>query len=337
MLFIVDGMSMLTTFYFGTMPREYFSSGKERFVALNQAMRTPSGELINGVYAMTKSLFNIIEKCQPTHFTVAWDVSRETFRREIYPKYKAHRGATLPEIKKQVVLMKRLLKTAGICQCEAKGYEADDLIGTIARRFSNKVSVKAFSKDADILQLVSPNVKVWLSTKKASKMYQDLGFTAPKSLPKNIFEFDETTVAYFYNVYPHQMADFKALSGDSSDNIPGVAGIGEKTAIKLLDVFPSIEQMYLQLESLSFEEKLRFFRENSLQKSILEKLEKGKDAALLSKKLASICCEVPLTLKLDDLKLTLSGNVQSILDEYGFKSIKLPKVDSTKQQVLFAV
>lgn len=234
-----------------------------------------SGVYTNSVYGFTMMLLKILEDEQPTHMLVAFDAGKTTFRHKDYQAYKGKRQKTPGELSEQFPLIKQVLDAFGIACFEKNDYEADDIIGTLARTCACKdVSVRIVSGDKDLLQLVNDDVDMLLTRKGITEMEQ----YNPREIEKK------------YGLNPRQIIDLKGLMGDASDNIPGIPGVGEKTALKLLHLFPSVEEVVEHADELP-------------GKKLREKVKEHREQALLSKKLATIYTEVPLSLKLEDLKL----------------------------------
>lgn len=321
-LFLIDGSSLLSTSFFGNLPREYFRArtNEDKAAALGKILRTSTGIPTNGVFVMTKVLTKLMLKYGPSHFAVAWDVSRDTFRRELYPAYKGTRGETPEELGVQFGVMQELLEAMNIPQFKWAEFEADDILGTLARRFEPQVPVTILTKDQDALQLITERTRVWLHTAKAKDYMGEFGMDEKSyPLPAGFFEFTPVTFRGIYGLDPIQMIDKKALEGDSSDNIPGVYGVGEKAVIPLLREFGTVERLYEHIEDLtSTEEKAmkEFMKELGVSRPPLSYLLKqpeekgqlvGKEAALLSKKLATIVTNIPHldSIELDHLQLAV--------------------------------
>lgn len=237
-------------------------------------LNNDKGVYTNAVYGFTMMLQKIIEDEKPTHLVVAFDAGKTTFRHETYEAYKSGRQKTPHELSEQFPLIRELLDAYNIKRIELDNYEADDIIGTIAKVAEEEdVEVKIYSGDKDLLQLVSPKVTVALTRK---------GIT-------NIDTYDEEAIREKYGFEPIRIIDMKALMGDSSDNIPGVPGVGEKTALKLLNQFESVEEVLNSIDEIS-------------GKKLKERLEEHKEQALMSKELATIFREVPIQFTWDDLK-----------------------------------
>ncbi|WIF94397.1 DNA polymerase I [Caminicella sporogenes] len=229
----------------------------------------------NGVYGFLNMLYKILDEYKPDYLSVAFDLKAPTFRHIEFNDYKAQRKKMPDELAEQIPILKEILDAYKIHRTELKGFEADDLIGTIAKYFEREdFEVIIVTGDRDALQLVSENIKV-LITKK--------GIT-------NLEVYDIEKVKEKYGIIPKQIVDFKGLVGDKSDNIPGVPGIGEKTASKLLNQFMTVEEIIENIESIK-------------SKSIREKIGKNVDKALLSKRLATIKTDVPIELDVDEFKV----------------------------------
>ncbi len=229
-------------------------------------LNNEKGVYTNAVYGFTMMLLKIIEEEKPTHMVVAFDAGKTTFRHETYGEYKSGRQKTPGELSEQFPLIREVLDAFQISRYEIENYEADDIIGTLAKQAEKEDwSVSVYSGDKDLLQLVSPKVTVTLSRK---------GIT-------NVDTYDEQAIAEKYGITPEQIIDMKGLMGDSSDNIPGVPGIGEKTAVKLLKEYATVENVLASIDKIS-------------GKKMKERLEEHKEQALMSKKLATIFREVPV-------------------------------------------
>ena len=320
-LILIDGSSLLNTYFWATVPREYLmaKTPEERQFYSKRIMQTSEGIYTNGVYAMTKSLLKLIEKQQPTHMAVTWDVTRDTFRKKLYDDYKAQRKETLPELKSQFILMQDLLKAAGIPQFMSTEYEADDYLGSLAKSFENQLPVFILTKDQDALQLVSERTRLWLISKHENDWRKEYGIG--DSAPDGAFEFTPLLVKEIYGLFPSQIIDQKALEGDPSDNIPGVYGVGTKAAVPLLQEYGTIESVYEALE-----DELAF---KAICKSLgirtpLKALKEGKEFAILSKQLATIKTDIPdcqeLTLKEIELNIR-EDKLQDCYQKLEFRSL----------------
>nr|WP_276540999.1 DNA polymerase I [Salipaludibacillus agaradhaerens] len=260
-------------------------------------LNNEKGVYTNAVYGFTTMILKILEDEQPTHMLVAFDAGKTTFRHATFKEYKGKREKTPPELAEQLPIMRDLLNAFNIRYYEVDNYEADDIIGTLATKAVNEQQqwqVNIYTGDKDLLQLVSKNVHVSLTRK---------GIT-------NVDTYDLQLVDDTYGITPKQIVDMKGLMGDSSDNIPGVPGIGEKTALKLLKEHKTVEGVYEAIDSVS-------------GKKLKENLEQNKEQAFMSKKLAEIMLDAPVSIALDELKLGERENDEliSLFKELEFNSL----------------
>ncbi len=235
---------------------------------------TSYGLPTNAVYGFIRMFLKLFKEFKPEYAAVAFDVGRKTFRNELLKEYKANRKPTPDNFKVQIPFIKEFLKCFGITVLEKEGYEADDVIGTVAKRLS-KEGVKVFivTSDKDMRQLIDENISIVA--------------ISPKSGEKKIYTLK--TFKEEFGIEPSAIPDLFGLAGDQIDNIPGVPGIGEKTALQLIARFGSLENLYSSLTSLTPKRR--------------ELLERFKDQAFLSRELARIDTSVPVELSLDDLKV----------------------------------
>lgn len=263
-------------------------------------LTTADGLYTNAVYGFTMMMVKLLDELKPDLIVVAFDKSRITFRNDMYADYKAHRKPTPGELSQQFSLVKDILEALGIAAIEEAGYEADDIIGTLAARAGEAGhQVVIVTGDRDALQLISPHTQVMLTKKGISDMdvYDKQAFEAK------------------YSVTPEQQIDLKGLMGDTSDNIPGVPGIGEKTAMKLIIEYGTIESLLENIDQVS-------------GKKIQENLRNNKEIALLSKKLATIDCNMPLEFKRESFEFFPDGDkVKELCIKFEFKSL-IPKISN---------
>jgi len=254
-LLVIDGNSILNRAFYGI--RELTNS---------------LGLHTNAVYGMINMLTKYISDVSPDYAAVAFDMRAPTFRHLEYEGYKANRHGMPEELAEQLPYAKKACRALGLTVLEKEGYEADDILGTLSA-IAGSVSVHSYivTGDRDSLQLINESATVLLATNTDYITYDGKAF------------FEK------YGVTPDAFVDVKALMGDSSDNIPGVAGIGEKTALSLIREFGDLEKIYEEYES------------SSLTPSVKKKLSEGKDNAFLSRRLARIVCDAPLGVALDDL------------------------------------
>lgn len=230
-------------------------------------LTSPQGEYTNAVHGFSNMLVKMIQEYKPDKMVVAFDKSRHTFRTELYEDYKGTRSATPEEFSAQVPILRDFLNAWGIPFLEIDNYEADDIIGTLASRAAEDGDYDTLivTGDRDAFQLIRPDVSVLFTKKGISE----------------IVVFDETAFRETYGFEPIRLIDLKGLMGDSSDNIPGVPGVGEKTAKKLLLDYGSLEGVYEHLGEIS-------------AKKLKERLMENKEQAELSKRLATIDCQAPV-------------------------------------------
>ena len=259
-LVLVDGHSILNRAFFGIPD-----------------LTNSEGLHTNAVYGFLNILFKILDEEQPDYLTVAFDVHAPTFRHKMYDAYKGTRKPMADELRQQVPLMKEMLTAMGVTIVEKEGYEADDLLGTIAKQSEEQgLEVSIVSGDRDLLQLASDHIKIRIpKTKRTGTEIEDY-------LAKDVVE--------KYQVTPLQFIDVKALMGDSADNIPGVPGIGEKTATALITAYGSIENAHDHLEEI---------KPNRAKQNLSEHY----DMAQMSKELATIEIHAPIEYSLEDAKL----------------------------------
>ena len=255
-ILVIDGNSIINRAFYGVKP-----------------LTTKSGKFTNAIYGMINIISRQMDAVKPDYAAVAFDLKHPTFRHDLYPEYKAGRHATPEELKSQFPDAKECLKLMGISILELPGWEADDIQGTVAKWAHSHPDTKSYvlSGDRDLLQLIDERVTVLLATN-----HDTLAMTEA--------EFSEK-----YGIRASQFVDMKALMGDSSDNIPGVAGIGEKTAATLIGAFGSLEGIYENIDS------------PTIKKGVREKLIAGKENAFLSRTLAKIDTDAPLGLTLEDI------------------------------------
>ena len=235
----------------------------------------------NAVYGFAMLLEKIIKEEKPNHFLVAFDAGKTTFRHSKYSEYKGGRQKTPPELSEQFPYIRQLLDAYHIKRYELDNYEADDIIGTLSRQADEAdFETIIITGDRDLTQLATDNVTIYYTKKGVT----DVDHYTPEFIAEK-----------YQGLVPKQIIDMKGLMGDTSDNIPGVAGVGEKTAIKLLNQFESVEGVYEHIEEVT-------------AKKLKEKLINSKDDAFMSKDLATINVHSPIEVSLEDTKLTLQDD-----------------------------
>ncbi|HEX7972797.1 MAG TPA: 5'-3' exonuclease H3TH domain-containing protein, partial [Anaerolineales bacterium] len=291
MLYLIDGHALAYRTYFAITKG---SSGG--FV-------TRSGEPTAGVYGFTSVLLRLFEQEHPDYLAVAFDTGR-TFRDDLFSAYKGTREKMPDELSTQIERIRQLVDAFNIPRLEVPGYEADDVLGSIAQRaVAQGLGVKIITGDRDLLQLVETRIIVSLPGKSLSD--------SKDYLPEDVKE--------YLGVRPDQVVDFKALVGDKSDNIPGVMGIGEKTAISLLETYGDLDGVYAHLDELPA--------------GARKKLEAGQEAAYLSRKLATIVLDLEVPLDLDRARPSHfdPAKIEAIFRELEFRSL-LPRLTAIEQQ-----
>lgn len=235
--------------------------------------RTSKGELVNSVYGFASILLNLLNNERPDYIAVAFDLKGPTFRHEEYKEYKATRMKAPDELYEQIPRIKELVKAFKIPIFELQGFEADDLLGTLAHQAEkNSLMTYIVTGDMDTLQLVSEKTRVYSL---ASKFSEPVIYDTAKVMGR-------------YGLKPSQITDMKGLQGDSSDNIKGVAGVGTKTAKTLLQKYGSIENIYKNIDQITG--------------AVHDKLEHDRESAFFSKRLATIVTDVPVSLDLEACK-----------------------------------
>lgn len=278
-LVIIDGKSVFYRGYYA-MPN----------------LSTKDGRPTGGVYGFAVMALEVIKRLKPDYVCVAWDKKGTNIRsrRELYPAYKGNRKPAPPDFYEQIPLLQELLDALGWPLYEADDYEADDLMGAFAKQAGEKgIESYLITSDLDVLQLINSHTHIY-------------------TLKKGLSNIELFNVSYFeekYGVGPHQWADVKALKGDASDNIPGVAGVGEKTALQLIQQYETLDGVYEHLDEI--------------KPAVRAKLEKDKDMAYLSQKLVTLMVDAPVNIDLDEARLdaTVGQEFIDILKELEFKNL----------------
>ncbi|MFC1571272.1 DNA polymerase I [Candidatus Margulisiibacteriota bacterium] len=264
------------------------------FYALPDTMKTASGIPTNAIYGFTTMIMKILDK-EPDFIAISFDLKAPTFRHKEYPQYKATRQKSPPTLHEQMTYVREVVKALGIPIYELEGYEADDVIGTLAREAEEQnMNVEIISGDKDVFQLISDKVRVERVTKGISETTL----------------YDKAKIKERYNLTPEQIIDLKALMGDSSDNIPGVPGVGEKTALQLLKEFGSLDEILANADRLT-------------KKALKEKIKGSVDLAKLSKRLATIVTNAPIDVDFKQTQRTPIDwkKVIPLFEKFEFKSL----------------
>ncbi len=273
-------------------------------------LKSMSGKPCNAIFGFLNMMLNIITTEKPKYLVCVFDAGKHTFRHDMYAEYKGKRDKTPEDLVTQLKELKTVLKTMGICVKEICEIEADDIIGSFTRKFNEEFIL--VSGDKDLLQLINQNTTVWLTQKGIS----------------NVLKVDENVLMSEFNLKPYQVIELKAIMGDSSDNIPGVHGIGKIGANKLIADYGNLDNVYAHI--------------SDLPKGYQTKLTENKELAYLSKQLATIKLDVDLDIELKDCEYQLPFNNETFvaLEDLGFKSILnrkeffLPKVELPQEENL---
>lgn len=265
-LILIDGNSIMNRAFYGIMG--------------SKMLTTKDGKYTNAVYGFLAILFKILEDIKPQYIAVAFDLKGPTARHEMYEGYKANRHGMPEELAEQMPVIKDVLKAMNIDIIEKQGYEGDDILGTLAK-FGEKqgLDVTILSGDRDTFQLASDHITIRIPRTKAGKTETE--------------DYNRTKIIEEYGLEPEQLIEVKALQGDTSDNIPGVPGIGPKTAISLIQKYGTVKELYKKIEA----------GKDDLKGKQRENIVNNKEMAELSRKLGEINTQVPLEDTLEDIKL----------------------------------
>ncbi|MFT8708639.1 MAG: 5'-3' exonuclease [Sporolactobacillus sp.] len=280
-LLVIDGMALLFRAFYATAP-----SG--------QYMFNEQGIPTNGVQGFLRHLLLAVQYIQPSHLAVCWDTGAKTFRHHLYEAYKANRPAPPVELVPQFEMARRMADALGAANLSMTGFEADDCIGTLSRLLSNQLDIRIVTGDRDLLQLLTPEVQVNLLQK---------GYGNYRVYTATRFEED-------MGISPAQFIDVKALMGDASDGYPGVHGIGEKTALKLIQRFGTIETLLHNLSEIPDGQR--------------KKIETDQHILQLSRRLAAIRCDLSLEF---DIKDAIYNDIPDLFTQhvrdYGLKLVQV--------------
>jgi DNA polymerase-1 len=283
------------------------------FHAFPETLTSSTGEATNGVYGFTKMVLDVLAEIRPEYVIATVDMGKPTFRHEAFVEYKANRDEAPASLKDQIPFMHEVLAALAIPTLGVEGYEADDVIGTIVTQFAQQnpdVSIGIFTGDKDAYQLVTEQVSVLRPGRKPKESWRVV---------------DREGVIDGLGVTPEQVPDYKALCGDASDNIPGVRGIGPKTAQKLLAAAQTLENLYTVLEDTS--KPFPWDISSAIQQKLLD----GKRDAFMSQQLATIDRNVPISCTLEQAKLSDydKAEAHAVFEKFAFRSLikRLPADD----------
>ena len=293
-LLVIDGNSIANRAFYGI-----------------KMLTTKDGQFTNAIYGFLNILIRLRAECEPDAIAVAFDLKVPTFRHEMYSEYKAGRKGMPPELRSQMPIIKEILGYLGCSVVEKEGYEADDILGTLSAQCKGEDMCYIATGDRDSLQLISDNTHVLLAATKMGKAVTT--------------EYDVSKLKEEYGVEPKGMIEIKALMGDSSDNIPGVAGIGQKTAGDLIINYGNIDYIYDHIDEID------------IKKGVREKLIAGKESAYLSRKLGTICLEAPVDTDITSYTLKEVDNFNAInllvkLEMFGI----IEKLGLTRENIVVA-
>lgn len=272
---LFDGHAVIYRAYFGLPP-----------------LSDSQGRMVNAVFGFSRILLSALHEFDPDYLAVTFDHPKPTFRHQQFKNYKADRPTMPDDLQPQIPIVKEIVSVLGIPQFEMEGYEADDLIGTLSYQLDHcperlnvdqDILTIIVTGDKDMFQLVDNNTHVWL----------------PGRGTNNDLEYDASQVKKKMGVSPSQIVDMKALMGDASDNIPGIKGIGSKTAAKLLQEYQSLEKLYKEVDKIALEAQ----QDTLLKGSLLKKLKEGKESAVMSQQLAQIMKNAPIEVNLTTCKV----------------------------------
>ncbi len=256
-LLVIDGNSIANRAFYGI-----------------KVLTTKDGQFTNAIYGFLNILIKLKAECEPDAVAVAFDLKAPTFRHKMYSDYKAGRKGMPDELRSQMPILKELLTYLGCTVTEKEGYEADDILGTLSAQCVGEDKCFIATGDRDSLQLISDNTSVLLAATKMGKAVTTV--------------YDKAKLREEYDVEPQGMIEIKALMGDSSDNIPGVAGVGQKTAGELIAKYGNIDYIYEHIDEIE------------IKKGVREKLISGKDSAYLSRQLGTICLSAPIDTQIEN-------------------------------------
>lgn len=301
---LIDGNSILNRAFYGIMG--------------NKMLMTPDGKYTNAVYGFLAILFKVLEDIEPEYLMVTFDLKALTARHKMYDGYKATRKGMPNELAEQMPILKDILHSMNITIIEKEGYEADDVLGTVSKKAEKEgFDVTIVSGDRDTFQLTSNKIKVRIPHTKMGKTETEV--------------FDENAVIEKYGVTPKQLIEVKGLQGDTSDNIPGVPGVGEKTALELVKKYKTIDGLYEAIEK----------GEDDLKPKTKEKLVANKELAELSRTLGTINLEVPIEEKIEEFKIKEWNNEEVLakfkelnfnrfIERFNLESDEKPKQNITE-------
>lgn len=333
MFLVVDGSALMYYGFYATCPAQVSSIDNEedRQIYYNNLTRDNEGRFNGAIEIFLSSLLDIINNSDITEIAVCFDKSSEsTFRKALYPAYKGTRTPRPEPLIEQMDNIKNILKNNGIKVLEHSKYEADDFAGTIVSAFSKDEKVVLLTKDKDYLQLINRNTEVWMinSFDKAEELCFEYNIDTNK-YPPRVFPINATTCFNKYGVYPNQIVDWKAVSGDTSDNIPGIKGVADKTIIPLLHHYGSLNNIYEVLNDTNTDEEILALSnmwkdELGIKRPPIKVMKEKEFSARFCKVLATIKTDIPVKSKLEDFNLDKVDfyGLSIDCDDFGLETLK---------------
>lgn len=354
---LIDGSALLTTKYYGNLSDEVKAEKDPDMQKLyyDTLLKAPDGRYTNAVFPMLMDIMKMIREQRPAYIVVAFDRSRNTFRKGVYDDYKAQRTPKPAPLGEQFKTMAEILRRIGIKVYDSQNYEADDIVGSIAEHIKAEVPCALLTKDHDYLQLIDTNgsnqpVVCWMmQTSETRALRLNELYGEQEGAPFGCYEFDDQICLFEEGVNPNQIPDKKGLSGDVADNIPGVKGIGEKASITLLQQYPTLEDIYRDIDKRGadivnyWKNECNISRANAIYKALTAEYDithidgsidhvKAKDMAYLSKNLATIVRTVNPNFKKETILTNINiSEYQNIMKEFGFLD-ELQRLENERQQ-----
>ena len=333
---IIDGSSMLSTSYYGNLPKSivFAKSDEDKMKHYDEILQTSDGRYTNAMYVMVRSMFRLLQFVRPDYFAVAFDMSRNTFRRTELGAdfYKANRSETASPLKSQFVQMEDFLEQIGVRVLYGPNYEADDYIASIVSKFEHEddLQIIVHSKDHDFMQLVAENVELWRPMRQTNidDMLLKHWITKDSVVFNNLVVYTSDVVKFDAGVYPSQIVDLLSLEGDVGDGIPGCKGVSSAAA-PLVSYYGSVNALYDAIYSCDGDKKKEkelvdlWKTQLGIKRSPLNALKNNRDMVFLSKNLAQMkrdIVQIPQDLQDYEFSICLPA-LMSLLQNYEMKSL----------------
>lgn len=323
MFLVIDGSALAYASFFASSPKEVMraKNEEEREQYYGLLKRSPDGRYVGSTELFISYVLDFLsDRAHPVNqIAICFDESREqTFRRQMYQAYKAQRQSKPAPLSEELPLIKELLRDVGIRAYENPVYEADDIAGSIARKFERETDIALFTKDRDYLQLVNDKIHVWMMLTKADVESLTADYGDALQIRDNVYDYREEVVVGEIGCTPRQITAWKAISGDASDNIPGVKGVGDKTIIPLLKEYGTLLAIYKEIQDAIRAGKdellLRWWQyKYGIRPSSVNKLWEGRYDASLFQRLTTIKTDIPVTATLEDYSVS-KINMRSLLE-----------------------